>query len=97
MITALSYVVCIETCGKEGIAPQVSSPLDRRTYKPEEKVNAQRRKYQQTRGNYELRDQLKTQYLAIKAKYPATTKKERSTSWKEICNKNSATNPWDEM
>jgi len=61
------------------------------------KVNAQRRQYQWKRGNNDLRDQRKSQYLATKAEYAATIKKERNASWKEFCNMVSATNPWAEI
>jgi alkylated DNA nucleotide flippase Atl1 len=57
------------------------------------KVNAQRQKYQQTRGSIALHDQQKGQYLASKAEYAATIRKERSASWKEFCNLTSSTNP----
>jgi hypothetical protein len=40
------------------------------------KVNAQRRQYQRTRGNNDLRDQQKSQYLATKSEYAAIIKKE---------------------
>ena len=58
------------------------------------KVNAQRRKYQRTRGNNDLRDQRKSQHLATKAECAATIKKERNASWREFCSMASATNPW---
>jgi hypothetical protein len=50
------------------------------------KVNAQRRRYQRTRGNNTLRDQRKEQYLATNAEYATTIRRERSVSWKEFCN-----------
>jgi hypothetical protein len=40
------------------------------------KVNAQRRKYQRTKDNNDLRDHRKQQYLASKAEYAATIRKE---------------------
>jgi len=58
------------------------------------KVNAQRRKYQRTKGNSDLRGHRKEQYLASKAEYAATIRKERYTSWKEYCTFTSTTNPW---
>ena len=61
------------------------------------KVNAHRRRYQRTRRNNALRDQQKEQYLATKAEYAATIRKERSTSWKEFCNTTSSINPWNEI
>jgi hypothetical protein len=61
------------------------------------KVNAQRRRYQRTRGNIALRDQRKEQYLASKAEYAATIRKERSASWKEFCTLISSTNPWSDI
>jgi len=60
-------------------------------------INKQRRQYQWTRGNNDLRDQRKSQFLATKSEYAATIKKERNASWKEFCNMVSATNPWDEI
>jgi hypothetical protein len=61
------------------------------------KVNAQRRRYQRTKGDTVLREQRKEQYLTTKAEYAATIRKERLTSWKEYCTMISATNPWNEM
>jgi hypothetical protein len=61
------------------------------------RVNALRRKYQRTSGNNDPREQRKAQYLAIKAEYAATIRRERSTSWKEFCNMASETNPWNEI
>ena len=43
-----------------------------------EKVNAQRRRYQLTRGDNALRDQRKEQYLDTKAEYAATTRKKEA-------------------
>jgi hypothetical protein len=40
------------------------------------KANAQRRQYQRTRGNIDLRDERKSQYLATKTEYAAAIKKE---------------------
>jgi hypothetical protein len=61
------------------------------------KVNAQRRQYERTRGNNDLRDRRKSTYLAIKAEYDATFRKKRNASWKEFCNIASATNPLTEI
>jgi len=61
------------------------------------KVNAQRRRYQRTKGDTVLREQRKEQYLTTKAEYTATIRKERVTSWKEYCTMTSATNPWNEI
>ena len=58
------------------------------------KVNAQRQKFQQTKGNNDLRDHRKEQYLATKAQYAAAIRKERYTSWKEHCILNTITNQW---
>jgi len=58
---------------------------------------AQRCSYQRTRGNNDLRDQRKAQYLAMKAEYATTIRKERSTCWNEFCNMTSTTNPWNEI
>ena len=52
------------------------------------RVNAQRRKYQRTKGKNDLRDH--REYLASKAEYAATI---RYTSWK-YCTLTSTTNPW---
>jgi len=60
------------------------------------KVNAQRRRYQRTKGDTVLREQRKEQYLT-KAEYAATIRKERLTSWKKYCTMISATNPWNEI
>jgi len=59
------------------------------------KVNAQRRRYQRTKGNIALCEQRKEQYMATKAEYAATIRKESFTSWKEYCTTTSATNPWN--
>jgi hypothetical protein len=61
------------------------------------RLNALRRRHQRTRNNEELREQRKTQYLEGKAKYAATIKKEKISSWKEYCNMTSSTNPWNEV
>ena len=58
------------------------------------KVNAQRRKFQRTKDNNDLREHRKEQYLATKAEYAAAIRKERYTSWKEYCTTTSITNPW---
>jgi ribonuclease HI len=58
------------------------------------KVNAQRRKFQRTKGDNDLREHRKEQYLATKTEYTATIRKERYTSWKEYCTMTSITNPW---
>jgi len=46
------------------------------------KINEQRWKFQRTKGNNDLRDHRKEQYLATKAEYTAAIRKERYTSWK---------------
>jgi len=58
------------------------------------KVNAQRRKFQRTKNNNDLRDERKEQYLATKTEYAAAFRKESYTSWKEYCTMTSITNPW---
>ena len=58
------------------------------------RVNAFRRKFQRTRNNDNLRDQRKTDYQIEKAKYQAKIKNAKIQSWKQYCNKTSATNPW---
>ena len=40
---------------------------------------------------------LKTIYLAEKARYEATIKREKILSWKEYCNLTSSSNPWNEV
>jgi len=57
-------------------------------------VKAQRRKFQRTKDNYDLRDHRKEQYLATKAEYTAAIRKERYTSCEENCTMTSITNPW---
>jgi hypothetical protein len=59
------------------------------------RVNAFRRKYQRTRNNDNLRDQRKTDYQIEKAKHQAKIKNTKIQSWKQYCNKTSATNPWN--
>jgi hypothetical protein len=61
------------------------------------RVNALRRRYQRTRNREELREQRKTQYLERKARYAATIKKEKITSWEKYCNMTSLSNPWNEV
>ena len=61
------------------------------------KANAQRRRYQRTKGDTVLREQWKERYLTTKAEYAATIRKERLTSWKEYRTMTSATNPWNEI
>ena len=61
------------------------------------RVNALRRRYQRTRNSEELREQRRAQYLYAKAKYAATIRKEKTTSWKEYCSMTSSTNPWNEI
>jgi CHAT domain-containing protein len=58
-----------------------------------QRVNAFRRKYQRTRNNDKLRDQCKTDYQIETAKYQAKIKNTKIQSWKQYCNKTSATNP----
>jgi len=59
-----------------------------------EKVNTQRRKFERTKDNNDLRDHRKEQYLAIKAEYAAAIRKEIYTSWKGYCTMTSIINPW---
>jgi hypothetical protein len=49
--------------------------VDSRVDSVEKKTNAQRRLYQRTRNNDELREKRKTQYSEGKAKYAATIKR----------------------
>jgi hypothetical protein len=50
-----------------------------------------------TRNNGDLREQRRSQYLEGKARYAATIKKEKITSWKEYCNMTSYIDPWNEV
>ena len=59
--------------------------------------NALRLRYQRARNNEELREQRKTKYLEAKARYEATIKKGKVSSWKQYCNMTSSTNPWKEI
>jgi len=59
------------------------------------RTNAQRRLYQRTRNNDDLREKRKAQYSEGKAKYAATIKREKIRSWKEYCNMATAANPWN--
>jgi hypothetical protein len=59
------------------------------------RTNAQRRLYQRTRNNDELREKRKTQYFEGKATYAAAIKREKIRSWKEYCNMTTAANPWN--
>ena len=61
------------------------------------KTNALRRRFQRTRKHEGLKEQRKTIYLAEKAKYEATIKREKIRSWKEYCNLTSSSNPWNEV
>jgi len=60
-------------------------------------LNTPKRRYQRTRNSEELREQHRSQYLEGKAKYAATIKKVKITSWKEYCNMTSSTNPWNKV
>lgn len=59
------------------------------------RLNALRRRYQRTKTDENLRQQRKAKYLEGKARYTATIKKEKISSWKEYCNMTSSTNPWN--
>jgi hypothetical protein len=48
--------------------------------------NALRCRYQRTRNNGDLREQRRSQYLEGNARYTATIKKEKITSWEGYCN-----------
>jgi len=61
------------------------------------RMNALRRRYQRARNNGDLREQRRSQYLEGTARYAATIKKEKITSWKEYCNMTSSINPWNEV
>ena len=58
-------------------------------------VNAERRRYQRTKMNEELRRQCREKYLNTKAEYTAAIRQEKSKSWKEYCNATSEANPWN--
>jgi hypothetical protein len=55
------------------------------------------RRYQRTRKHEGLREQRKTIYLAEKARYKATIKREKIQSWKEYCNLTTSSNPRNEV
>jgi len=59
------------------------------------RTNAQRRLYQRTRNNDDLREKRKAQYSESKANYAATIKRGKIISWKEYCNMTTAANPWN--
>jgi hypothetical protein len=59
------------------------------------RANALRR-YQRTRKNEGLREPRKNIYLAEKARYEASIKREKIQSWKKYCNLASS-NPWNEV
>jgi len=59
------------------------------------RTNTQRRLYQRTRNNDELREKRKTQYSEGKSTYAATIKREKIRFWKEYCNMTTAANPWN--
>ena len=56
-----------------------------------------RRRYQRTRILEELRERRKTIYLREKARYEATTKREKTQSWKVYCNLTTSFIPWNEV
>jgi hypothetical protein len=58
------------------------------------KINAMRRRYQQTLQDNNLRETRKPQYLQEKRKYKATPRKAKIQSWKQYCNATSA-NSWN--
>jgi len=60
------------------------------------RTNALRMRYQRTRNHEVWRKQRKPIYLAEKAKYEATIKREKIQSWKEYCNLTTSSNPWNE-
>ena len=60
------------------------------------RTNALRR-YQRTRKHEGLREHRKTIYLAEKARYEATIKREKIQSWKDYCNLTTSSNPWNEV
>ena len=60
-------------------------------------TNALRRRFQRTRTNEYLREQHKTRYLEEKARYEATIRREKLSSWKAYCNLTTTSNPWNEV
>jgi ribonuclease HI len=60
------------------------------------RTNAQRRRYQRTINNDELRESRKNEYIEGKKKYQAAIRKEKINSWKKYCNNTSPGNPWNE-
>jgi len=61
------------------------------------RTNALRSRYQRTRKHEGLREQRKTIYLAEKARYETTIKRENIQSWKEYFNLTTSSNPWNEV
>jgi hypothetical protein len=60
------------------------------------RTNAQRRRYQRTLNNEELRESRRKVYIEGKKKYQAAIRKEKINSWKQYCNITSPSNPWNE-
>jgi hypothetical protein len=60
-------------------------------------LNTLRHKYQRTRDSGELREQRRSLYLDVKARYAATIRKVKITPWNEYCSMTSSTNPWNEV
>jgi hypothetical protein len=71
--------------------------VEGRTYDLKEKGKCTATSVSTERGNNDLWDQRKPQYLATKAEYAATIRKERNASWKEFCNMAFAANPCTEI
>ena len=59
------------------------------------KVNAQRRRFQRTLGDEELRLQRKRIYQDTKRQYQSALRQEKFQSWKEYCNITTNSNPWN--
>lgn len=58
-------------------------------------VNAQRRRFQRTTGNEELRESRKIIYQQGKRNYQNAIKQNKFNSWKEYCNITTSSNPWN--
>jgi hypothetical protein len=59
------------------------------------KINAMRQRYQQTKGDNNLREARKQQYQQEKRMYAATLRKSKMLSWKQYSNETTKSNPWN--
>jgi len=61
------------------------------------KVKANRRLYQRTKSDKDLRERRKATYNETKRAYQTEMKKAKFISWKEYCNLAASTNPWSQV